>query len=123
MFRPLSREEALEEVRLRIPEAVDEFLAPDGLGGVPVYLTDGRTVLSLALRKAERLVWIMGVHGGGLEWLFELRRLALGAGYDSVGFKVKPGTRWAVSMAKFSKARLVASTKDGDEYVASLRAR
>lgn len=123
MFHPLSKEEARAIAQEKIPDYADAFMAEDKFGGSPFYLNSGKAVLSLSFRPEQKMIWITGVVGTGIEWLYSLRQFGLALGYEWAGFKVRRGTRWAKTMAKFSKAQLMASDETGDEYLASLKAR
>ncbi len=119
----LRREEFEEQIRSKRPELLAEFTEADSQGGKPLFLSDGTTLLSLALRPEQKLIWITGVLGSGLNWMFELQRIGLLDGYEWIGFKVKADLPWGKAIARFSKAKLMTSTPGGDEYCASLRAR
>ena len=113
-----------EDFEKAIPgNLVAEFTEPNPLGGEDLFFESGGTLLSLALVPAQRLIWITGVFGGGLEWLWDLQKYGLSNGYDWLGFKVKKGLPWGKAIVRFSKAHLMAETPSGDEYCASMRAR
>lgn len=122
-MRSLTKEEFETRIRAERPDLADEFLEPDAFGGETVFLVHGSTVLAVALRPSQRLIWVTGVLGGGLEWLRELKKLGLSSGYQWLGFKVKRGLPWGAAIARYGKARLMAETPSGDEYCASLLAR
>ncbi len=86
-------------------------------------MSDEKTVLSLSLRPEQKLIWVTGVLGKGLDWFFELQRIGLANGYEWAGFRVEPNMPWGKSIAKFCKAELMASDEKGNEYCVSLRAR
>ena len=117
---PLPREDFERAVP---PELVGEFTELNPFGGEDAFFQAPGAVLSLALVPADRLIWITGVFGGGLEWLWDLQRFGLSNGYEQIGFKVKRGSPWGRAVVRFSKARLMAETPSGDEYCASMRAR
>lgn len=110
-------------VRAARPDLVDEFLEPDVQGGDQQFLVHEGTLLSLALRPDQKLIWITGVLGRGMTWVWELQRFGLHNGYEWLGFKVKQELPWGKAIVRFSKAQLMASTPTGDEYCTSLRAR
>ncbi len=122
-MRSLTKDEFETRIRAERPDLADEFLEPDAFGGETVFLVHGSTVLAVALRPSQRLIWVTGVLGGGLEWLRELKKLGLSSGYQWLGFKVKRGLPWGAAIARYGKARLMAETPSGDEYCASLLAR
>lgn len=122
MFK-LTEKQFSKLIRNQRPDLHDEFMELDILNGEPLFIEYKGTLLSLRLRKEQKLIWIMGVLGQGLEWLWELQKYGLFNGYEWLGFKVKKGLPWGSSIVRFSKARLMAETPSGDEYCASMRAR
>ena len=120
---PLLKDDFEKRIRAERPDLADEFLEPDQLGGEQLFLEHEGTLLAVSLRKDQKLIWVMGLLGSGLEWLWELQKFGLSNGYDWLGFKVKKGLPWGKAIVRFSKARLMAETPSGDEYCASMRAR
>ena len=122
MFR-VTKEQFLEAVKAQRPDLAEEFIEPDGQGGEQLFIVEGKTLVSVALRADQRMIWVTGVLGAGLEWLWELQKLGLANGYEWIGFKVKKGLPWGRAIVRFSKAKLMAETPSGDEYCASLLVR
>jgi hypothetical protein len=120
---PLTRDEFAEEIRRQRPDLADEFLEQDAFGGETLFFRHESTIIAIALRPTQKLLWVMGVLGGGLEWLWELKKFGLSNGYEWLGFKVKRGLPWGKAIARYGKARLMAATPSGDEYCASLHTR
>lgn len=112
-----------DEIKRRLPEEVENFFAEDPLGGESVILVEEDSILSLSLRRMDKLIWVMGVSGKGVKWIWKFQKWALENGFEQFGFKVAKDLPWGKSLARFSKAALIASTESDDEYVASLRAR
>lgn len=122
-MKPLTRPEFEARIRASRPDLADEFLERDAFGEETMFLQHGETIIAISLRPSQKLLWVMGVLGGGLEWLRELKKFGLCNGYEWLGFKVKRGLPWGKAIARYGKARLMAETPSGDEYCASLNAR
>ena len=120
---PITKAEFEARIQAARPDLADEFLEPDVFGGETVFFIHGETIMAVALRSSQKLLWVTGVLGGGLDWLWELKKFGLSNGYEWLGFKVKRGLPWGKAIARYGKARLMAETPSGDEYCASLNAR
>ena len=116
-MQEIPREDFLEAIALRRPDLVSEFLE------ATLFLTDGKNFLSLALNPEQKMIWISGILGQGLDWMRWLKRWGLYNGYEWIGFKVKAGLPWGEVIARYSKARLMAVTPSGNEFCASLNVR
>ena len=108
------------------PDLLEDFTAPDPQGGLPLFLADddAETLLSLSLRKEQKLIWVTGVLGKGLKGLRHMKKFGLENGYEWIGFKVRIGSEaWGKGIVRYSKARLMVETSTGNEYCASLHSR
>ncbi len=99
-----------------------DFMASDPLGGSDVYLSDGTAYLHLAVRRSQNTLCVIGVLGGNVKWMHELKKIAVTFGYDWIGFRVRHG-KWGAALAKYWKAKKVLSDSEGEEYFASMHAR
>lgn len=105
------------------PEFLKGFTEPDTFGGELLFFKHGETIFSLAMRPEQKLIWVMGALGHGVEWLRALKKWGLREGYEWVGFKTKRENKAVQALAKYWKGRLMAVTDSGDEYCVPLMGR
>lgn len=120
---PLPKENFERVVSESRPSMASGFLEEDSFGGELFFFHHGATVFSVALRPSQRLMWIMGALGGGLEWLRELKKFGLCNGYEWIGFKCRRDNASVQSLARYWKAQLMCATDSGDEFCAPLKGR
>ena len=122
-MRTLTKEQFVERASALVGrEVAEEFAEPSG-DLRPEFAELSGAVVSVTLDPGQGLFWVGGVAGKGLDWMRELARIAKLLGYRYIGFKARKTARWTAAFARYSKARVMESGADSDEFCFDLSGR
>ncbi len=83
MFEQLSKKQFELRCNALCPNFTDLFLEGE------IYVGDGSNLISLCRDEVRKLVWIVGMHGNGIDIFRKLVHISRNQGYNHIGFTMR----------------------------------